>query len=72
MNPTKICIYEVDYSVSPGGTNAFEVYNSNFPSDPPIFTSDNLTDAVMFCYNLGKDFSVYTLSSYYEQVEENV
>ena len=58
-------ILEIDYSVSPGGVNAFEVYDTlEFPDSPPIYESENLTDAVKFCYNLGQDFTVRTLAQW--------
>ena len=58
-------ILEIDYSVSPGGVNAFEVYDKlEFPDSPPIYESENLTDAVKFCYDLGQDFTVRTLAQW--------
>ena len=60
-------ILEIDYEVSPGGVNSFEVYDTNevIPMSPPIFESESLTEAVQFCYNLGQDFTVRTLATYY-------
>jgi len=60
-------ILEIDYEVSPGGVNSFEVYDTNevIPMSPPIFESESLTEAVQFCYNLGQDFTVRTLANYY-------
>lgn len=73
MNHTpNLSIYEVEYSVSPGGRDTFEVYDGRFPSDPPIYESLDLTSAVKYCYNLGRDFAVYTLSEYHKQESENV
>lgn len=62
-------ILEIDYSVSPGGINEFEVYSRDERDhfDPPIFTSENLVDAVQFCYNLGKDFVVRTFAEWEER-----
>ena len=58
-------ILEIDYSVSPGGINAFEVYDTqDIPMSPPIYESENLTDAVKFCYDLGQDFTVRTLAQW--------
>lgn len=68
-------IVEVDYSVSPGGINVFEVYDrqeDNYISSIPIFESEDLTEAVQFCYNLGQDFTVRTLAYYYAQESLNV
>ena len=60
-------IIEVDYAVSPNGVVTFEVYDTNevIPMSPPIFESESLTEAVQFCYNLGQDFTVRTLATYY-------
>jgi hypothetical protein len=33
----------------------------------PIYETENLTDAVLFCYNLGKDFTVRTLAEWNER-----
>lgn len=65
-------IYEEDYSVSPNGVNSFEVYDRRNISDPPIFESDDLMKAAQFCYNLGQDFTVHTLSQYYAEEALNV
>jgi predicted amidohydrolase len=68
-------ILEIDYSVSPGGINSFEVYDGHedvHPMSPPIFETEDLTEAVKFCYDLGQDFSVLTLASYYAQEALNV
>ena len=73
MNPiTNLVIYEVEYSVSPGGVDSFEVYDGRFPSDPPLYESEDLTSAVQFCYNLGRDFTVYTLSEYHKEESRSV
>jgi len=69
---TNLRIYEVEYSVSPGGVNAFEVYDGRFPDSPPLYESEDLTQAVQFCYNLGRDFTVLTLAEYYKQESMNV
>ena len=56
-------ILEVEYSVSPGGVDEFEVYSLHEEDvmNPPLFTSTDLLEAVQFCYSLGKDFVVRTL-----------
>jgi len=73
MNPiTNLAIYEVEYSVSPGGIDMFEVYDGRFPSDPPLYESPDLTSAVQFCYNLGRDFTVFTLSEYHKEESRSV
>ena len=66
---TPLEILEVDYSVSPGGVNLFEVYDvfEEIPMSPPLYESEDLTDAVKFCYNLGQDFSVRTLAQWYRE-----
>ena len=65
-------IFEIDYSVSPGGINSFEVYDGRFPDSPPLYESADLTSAVQYCYNLGRDFTVRTLSEYYREESLNV
>jgi len=61
-------ILEVEYSCSPGGIDLFEVYDkSNIPLSVPIYETENLTEAVQFCYNLGKDFTVRTLAEWNER-----
>ena len=68
-NRTPLEILEIDYSVSPGGTNYFEVYDTyeEIPMTPPIYESEDLTQAVKFCYNLGQDFTVRTLAQWYKE-----
>lgn len=61
-------IVEVEYSCSPGGVDLFEVYDkSNIPLSIPIYETEELTKAVLFCYNLGKDFTVRTLAEWNER-----
>ena len=63
-------LLEVAYDVSPGGVRTFEVYDKGEFSDPvsiPIYETESLTDAVDFCYNLGKDFTVRTLAEWEER-----
>ena len=59
-------ILEVNYSCSPGGIDTFEVYDKSEiePVQLPIYETESLTDAVMFCYNLGKDFIVRTYAEW--------
>lgn len=63
---TPLEILEVDYSVSPGGVNLFEVYDTQeiIPMTPPIYETEDLTDAVKYCYNLGLDFTVRTVAQW--------
>jgi len=61
-------IVEVEYSCSPGGVDLFEVYDkSDIPLGMPIYETEDLTKAVLFCYNLGKDFTVRTLAEWNER-----
>ena len=61
-------IVEVEYSCSPGGIDMFEVYDkSDIPLSVPIYETESLTEAVQFCYNLGKDFVVRTLAEWNEK-----
>jgi len=66
-------IYEIDYSVSPGGINQFEVYPDNGSSDDtvgyPLYETTSLADACLFAYNQGCNFTVYTLSQYHMEFE---
>jgi hypothetical protein len=61
-------IYEIDYSVSPGGINMFEVYpDIDSPNDTtgyPLYETESLTEAVTWCYNQGCNFIVYTLAQH--------
>jgi hypothetical protein len=74
MNDVGLEILEVNYAVSPGGEDEFEVYSldsrDNF--SPPIFTSTNLLEAVQYCYQLGKDFTVRTFAQWEERELANV
>lgn len=61
-------ILEVEYSCSPGGVDLFEVYDrSNIAVDSPVYETESLTEAVKFCYNQGKDFTVRTLAEWNER-----
>lgn len=63
-NPT-IEILEVGYSCSPGGVDMFEVYDQESIFDSALLAEfKTLTEAVTFCYNLGKDFTVRTLAEW--------
>ena len=60
-------ILEIAYDVSPGGIKTFEVYDRLDIDEVitlPIYETESLTDAVMFCYNLGKDFIVRTYAEW--------
>ena len=59
-------ILEIAYEVSPGGTRTFEVYDKEEiePVSLPIYETESLTDAVEFCYNLGRDFIVRTYAEW--------
>ena len=62
----KLEIVEIEYSVSPGGVNSFEVYDGDEDSGMfgfPLFDSEDLMECVKFCYNLGQDFTVRTLAA---------
>ena len=62
-------ILEVNYGCSPGGVDTFEVYDRSEiePVQIPIYETESLTEAVLFCYNLGKDFIVRTLAEWEER-----
>jgi len=65
---TSLEILEVEYSCSPGGVDLFEVYDkTDIPLSVPIYETESLTEAVQFCYNLGKDFTVRTLAEWNER-----
>lgn len=67
-------ILEIDYSVSPGGVNSFEVYDTeeDMFMEPPIFETESLVEAVKFCYNLGVNFTVRTLAQWEKEQAFNV
>ena len=69
MNDVKLEILEVNYGVSPGGIDEFEVYSLDERDhfNPPIFSSTSLAESVQFCYDLGKDFTVRTLAEWEER-----
>lgn len=73
FNKPSFEILEVNYSVSPGGEDEFEVYSLEEDGhfDPPIFTSTNLLEACQFCYDLGKDFVVRTFAQWEEREMSN-
>ena len=62
-------IVEMQYSISPGGVDEFEVYSTGeFPIiDKPLYSSTSLMEAVQYCYSLGKDFTVRTLAEWEER-----
>ena len=55
-------IYEIDYSVSPGGINSFEIYDE---SGEFIIDFDHLIQAHNWCDAQGEDYTVHTLANYY-------
>jgi len=58
-------IYEIDYSVSPGGINSYEIYNdldNDYESPYPLYETESLTDACKWAYNQGCNFTVFTLA----------
>ncbi len=60
-------ILEVAYDVPPGGVRTFEVYDKGDNAgimDIPIYETESLTEAVQYCYNLGKDFIVRTYAEW--------
>jgi hypothetical protein len=59
-------ILEVNYSCSPGGIDTFEVYDrlDDDTMSIPIYETESLTEAVQYCYNLGKDFIVRTYAEW--------
>ena len=59
-------ILEIAYEVSPGGVRTFEVYDKQEiePVQLPIYETESLTEAVEFCYNLGRDFIVRTYAEW--------
>lgn len=75
MQTHSLEILEVNYSVSPGGVDTFEVYDVGDDyqiMDVPIFETEDLTEAVMFCYNLGQDFIVHTFAQWEARELANV
>lgn len=55
-------VYEINYAVSPGGVDSFEVYQDGISR--PIFESESFTETMEFCYNQQKNFTVHTLTAY--------
>ena len=61
-------ILEVEYSVSPGGVDTYEVYDVGPDHEimgVPIYETESLTDAVQYCYNLEQDFTVRTVAAWH-------
>ncbi len=54
-------IFEMNYSVSPGGVDEWEVHNED-GSVAGSFLS--LIEAVNYAYKLGADFTVHTLAAW--------
>ena len=68
-------IYEIDYSVSPGGINSFEIYPDAGNDEPigyPLYETESLSDACMWAYNQGCNFVVYTLAQYHIQFDNDL
>jgi hypothetical protein len=68
-------ILEVNYSVSPGGVDTFEVYDIGPDHEimgTPIYETESLTEACNYCYNLGKDFIVRTFAEWESRELMNV
>lgn len=63
-------ILEVEYSVSPGGIDSYEVYDKSEIFGMPIYETESLTDAVQYCYNLGQDFTVRTVAAWHRNEAE--
>jgi hypothetical protein len=60
-------IYEIEYSVSPGGINSFEIYNdldNDYETPYPLYETESLVDACNWAYNQGCNFTVFTLAQY--------
>lgn len=61
-------IYEIDYSVSPGGINSFEMYDE---SGEYLYDFDNISQAHKFAEALKEDYTVHTLAHYHKEFEED-
>ena len=61
-------IYEIDYSVSPGGINSFEIYDE---SGQYITEFDNMIEAHKWCDAMEEDYTVHLLTTYHRQFEED-
>jgi len=59
-------ILEIAYDCSPGGSRTFEVYDRSEiePVYLPVYETESLTEAVQYCYNLDKDFTVRTYAEW--------
>jgi len=62
-------IYEIDYSVSPGGINMFEVYDE---SGQYLMDFDNMVAAHNWCNAQAEDYTIHLLSTYHRQFEEDI
>jgi len=51
-------IYEIDYSVSPGGVNMFEVYDE---SGEYIIDFDNMIQAHNWCVSMQEDYTFHLI-----------
>jgi hypothetical protein len=61
-------VYEINYAVSPGGVDSFEVMKYGIAR--PIFESESFTETMEFCYNQEEDFTVHTLPAYFKEWEQ--
>jgi hypothetical protein len=62
-------IYEIDYSVSPGGINSFEIYDE---SGEFIIDFDSLIQAHNWCNSQAENYTVHLLSSYHREFDEDL
>jgi hypothetical protein len=61
-------IYEIDYSVSPGGINMFEVYDE---AGQYITDFTNMVDAHNWCNAMEENYTVHLLTTYHREFEED-
>jgi len=63
-----LTVYEIDYSVSPGGINSFEIYDE---SGQYITEFDHMIEVHKWCNAMEEDYTVHLLSTYHRQFEED-
>lgn len=68
ISPMTLDIYEIDYSVSPGGINSFEIYDE---TGQYITDFDNMVDAHNWCNAMEENYTVHLLSTYHREFEED-
>jgi len=61
-------IYEIDYSVSPGGINSFEIYDE---SGQYLTDFDNMIQAHNWCNAQAENYTMHLLSTYHREFEED-